>query len=130
MFSTHSSDQAPSSEVKECDPVSDGYFSGAPNYAVARAARELCEAELRKLDLEERKGNLLSRRAVEIETFKLFRVLRDTILNIPSRISAQLAVESDPRNVEEVLETELRRALESFRRQEPIEDADAPAMAK
>ena len=133
ISSTHSRrDQPFNSEArKELDQPFDGFFSGPPNFAAARAVKEICDAKLRRMDLEERRGNLLPRDAVEKATFDCFRVLRDRILNVPNRISAQLAAESDPRKVQDLLENEIRQALESFgeqKRNDPVETNDSPSL--
>jgi hypothetical protein len=129
ISSTHSRrDQPFNSEArKELDQPFDGSFSSPPNFAAARAVKEICEAKLRRMDLEERRGNLLPRGAVEKAAFNSFRVLREAILNVPCRVSGQLAAESDPRKVQDLLENEIKQALESFaglERNEPIETSD------
>jgi hypothetical protein len=88
--------------------------AGALNYANARAAREVYEAKLKKLEWEEKLGTLLNRKAVEVAAFNRFRVLRDAILNVPTRLAAQIAAETDPATVHDLLETELRMVLEEF----------------
>ncbi len=87
---------------------------GALNYANARAAREIYEAKLKKLEWEEKLGSMVSRKAVEVAAFNRFRVLRDAILNVPTRIAAQVAAETDAATVHELLETELRLVCEEF----------------
>ena len=43
-----------------------------------------------------------------------FRTFRDGMLNIPDRVAAVLAAESDPARVHEILATEIRKALLEF----------------
>jgi hypothetical protein len=88
--------------------------SGSLSYANARAAREIYEAKLKKIEWEEKLGTLVNRRAVEVAAFNRFRVLRDAVLNVPTRMAAQLAAETDAATVHEMLETELRITLEEF----------------
>jgi len=85
-----------------------------PDFSKARAAREIYEARIKKLDYEERLGNLVSRKSVEVEAFTAFRILRDACFNIPDRVSAQIAAETDGTVVYEILMVELRRAFEEF----------------
>jgi hypothetical protein len=85
-----------------------------PDFNKARAAKEIYEARIKKLDYEERLGDLVSRKSVEVEAFTAFRVLRDACFNIPDRVAAQIAAESDGTVVYEILMTELRRAFEDF----------------
>jgi hypothetical protein len=84
------------------------------NFAQARAAKEVFEARLRKLELEERQGNLVQRRAVELEAYNRGRVFRDAMLNIPPRVAGLLAAETDAATVHDLLETEIRSVLEQL----------------
>ena len=85
-----------------------------PDYSKARAAKEIYEARLKKLDFEERLGNLVSRQEMELAAFNRFRVLRDACLNIPNRIASQIAAESDPAIVFQILEDEVRLVFDNF----------------
>jgi len=98
-----------------------------PDFNRARAAKEIYEARIKKLDYEERLGNLVSRKSVEVEAFTAFRILRDACFNIPDRVSAQIAAETDGAVVYEMLMVELRRAFEEFANREssPKEGAAA-----
>jgi hypothetical protein len=98
-----------------------------PDFNKARAAKEIYEARIKKLDYEERLGNLVSRKSVELEAFNAFRILRDACFNIPDRVSAQIAAETDATVVYETLMVELRRAFEEFANREssPREGAAA-----
>jgi len=98
-----------------------------PDFNRARAAKEIYEARIKKLDYEERLGNLVSRKSVEVEAFTAFRILRDACFNIPDRVSAQIAAETDSTTIYEMLMVELRRAFEEFANREssPKEGAAA-----
>jgi hypothetical protein len=84
------------------------------DFLKARAIKATYEARLKKLAFEEKQGNLLSKQDVERMTFDRFRVLRDGLLNLPDRISGQLAAESQALKVQEMLKAEVRLALEKF----------------
>lgn len=86
-------------------------LDSAFDFARARAVRENYEARLRKLEFEERSGRLVNRDEIEVAAFNRFRMYRDAMLNIPDRLSAQLAAETDPARVHELLTEEIRRAL-------------------
>lgn len=88
--------------------------TGGLDYARARAVRENYLARLAKLEYEERLGKLLSRDEVTVAAFNRFRTFRDGMLNIPDRVAAVLAAETDPAKVHEVLRTEIRKALLEF----------------
>lgn len=86
----------------------------ALSFANARAAKEVYEARLKKLEFEERQGALVPKRAVDVNVFNLFRVLRDACLNVPSRLAAQLAAEPDPLVLHDLLYGELQMVFEEF----------------
>lgn len=83
-------------------------------YSKARAVREGYLARLAKIDFEERTEKLVSADEVRVASFNRFRQFRDGMLNIPDRLAAVLAAESDPRKVHELLSTEIRKALLEF----------------
>ena len=71
-------------------------------------------ARLAKIDFEERTEKLVSRDEIQVAAFNRYRTFRDGMLNIPDRLAAVLAAESDPRQVHELLSTEIRKALTEF----------------
>ena len=83
-------------------------------YSKARAVRESYLARLAKIDFEERTGKLVSRDEMQVVAFNRYRTFRDGMLNIPNRLAAVLAAETDPRQVHELLSTEIRKALTEF----------------
>jgi hypothetical protein len=83
-------------------------------YTQARALKEVYEAQRRKLDVQVRERELISRREVETEVFNQFRLLRDSCFNLPPRLAAQLAAESDEATVYEIIEGAIRRVFEDF----------------
>ncbi len=88
--------------------------AGPLDYARARAVRENYLARLAKIEFEERSGKLVSRDEVQVAAFNKFRTFRDGMLNIPDRVAAVLAAESDPARVHEILAIEIRKALLEF----------------
>ena len=83
-------------------------------YTDARALREVYVAQKHKLSIREKTGELVSRREVEEEASRLFRMIRDACFNLPPRLAAQLAAESDEMAVFDILEGALRRVFEDF----------------
>lgn len=83
-------------------------------YSKARAVRESYMARLAKIDFEERTAKLVSSDEVSVAAFNRFRQFRDGMLNIPDRLAAVLAAEKNPRQVHELLATEIRKALTEF----------------
>ncbi len=85
-----------------------------PSYAHSRAIREAYLARLAKIEYEERLGKLINRDEVQVAAFNKFRMFRDGMLNIPDRVAAVLAAETDTRKVHELLTVEIRKALNEF----------------
>lgn len=94
--------------------------AGAKGARVRRAATSLVEAKLRvdnaratglELANRRRRGELLEAAVVEREQFEIARVVRDGVLNVADRVSAELAAEKDPKRVHAMLVAELRQAL-------------------
>jgi len=98
----------------ELPPRTDFSGAGSLDYAKARAIREQYLARLAKIEFEERSGKLISRDEVQVAAFNKFRTFRDGMLNIPDRVAAMLAAESDSHKVHEILTTEIRKALLEF----------------
>ena len=88
--------------------------TGGLDYSRARTVSETYRARLHKLEYEERSGKLISRDEVEVAAFNRFRMFRDRMLNIPDRVAAVVAAESDAGNVHQTLSSEIRNALEEF----------------
>ena len=74
------------------------------------------EAAIRKLDFEKENGALVNAEQVEKDFFNSARRVRDSILNIPNHISAELATLTDIHAVSIKLTTELTAALEELSR--------------
>jgi hypothetical protein len=83
-------------------------------YTKARAARELYQYRLAKLEYQERIGKLVSKEEMEIAAFNQYRQFRDRMLNIPDRLAAILAAQTDAKKCHEVLVAEIHRALDDF----------------
>jgi hypothetical protein len=81
-------------------------------FSKARAIREKYAAMLSKLDYEERSGKLIDAFEVKTAAEQLHRILRDLLMAIPDRISAELAAEENAANCHRLLEGEIRTVLE------------------
>jgi phage terminase Nu1 subunit (DNA packaging protein) len=88
--------------------------SATNDYMKWRARREQLNAQLKELEYEQKSGKLVNAEEARREFFKIAREARDAIMNIPERISGQLAAETDEHAVRMLLKTELTRALEVF----------------
>jgi pyruvate/2-oxoglutarate dehydrogenase complex dihydrolipoamide acyltransferase (E2) component len=82
------------------------------DYFRARAIRETYLARLAKIEFEERVAKVVDRDEVQVAGFTRGRVVRDNMLNIPDRLAATLAAESDEGRVHRILSDEILRALD------------------
>ena len=86
-----------------------------PSLQSSRAIREAYAARLAKLDYEERTGKLVNKAEVDVKTFNLARQLRDRLQLIPRKLApllvAAVVKQPDVREVEDMLDAELREAL-------------------
>lgn len=99
-------DQAGDDEPEDGEPIT---------YAQARAQHERFKARLAQLELEQREGKLVEADVVKREAFRTARLVRDALLNLPDRIAAELANETNQFKVHQRLVSEIRRALEDLK---------------
>ncbi|SKA72301.1 Phage DNA packaging protein, Nu1 subunit of terminase [Thiothrix eikelboomii] len=78
---------------------------------VERAKWLMHRAELARLDTEEKKSMLVDAEVQRRDAFRIARAVRTAVLNIPLRISQDLANDHDPLSVHRKLESALIEAL-------------------
>lgn len=83
-------------------------------YLQARAKREQIRAEMAELKYRVMTGELVKAEPVFQNVALQARAFRDALLNIPARLGAQIAAESDPRRIEAMLRKECETALDAF----------------
>jgi len=69
------------------------------------------QADLAKLNLQARTGELVSRDTVEKSIFANSRMIRDNFLNLPTRTDALVAAEPDRQKCFHILDNEVRQIL-------------------
>ena len=87
--------------------VEAGSLVDAQRMATSERARKL------KLENDAREGRLVPVDKVKREAFDAMRLVRDSLLNIPSRIAGELAAETDAAVVFRKLDAAIREALAS-----------------
>jgi len=75
------------------------------------ARRARTDAERAALELKALQGELVPVADVQVAAFNRARIVRDGMLNIPDRVAAVLAAESDEGKVHALLSAEIRTAL-------------------
>lgn len=83
-------------------------------YNRSRALKEAYSAKLEQVKYQEMVGKLVSAEKVKNQAFRTGRLIRDKVLNIPDRISHELAAESDPLKITILLTRALNEALEEL----------------
>lgn len=83
----------------------------AVDFVTARTMREAFKAKMAKMEYEEKAGKLTDASKVREEAFRAGRIVRDSLLGIPDRLSDVLAAESDPVKVRKLLMGEFENIL-------------------
>jgi hypothetical protein len=101
------------------DGSSPGVLGSASTLWRARTAMLVTEAQLKRLQLEERRGLVVNRQTALAKAFAFARLIRDAILAWPASAGPELAAqfELDERAVTLVLEELLRGLLEQLSRE-------------
>lgn len=88
-----------------------GSGSAEGSLTANKARREAYLAELARLELAERTGELVRKEQVEQDAYTLGRLIRDKLLALPGRVSAQLSALGEPAEIEQLLVRELHQVL-------------------
>ena len=96
----------PESKSKTKKTVSD-----AEAFNKAKAKREKCKADLAELELQEKKGKLVSVDQVKKEGQDLYRRYRDQMLNVVIRATKKLLGETNEFKFRETLKKEIESAI-------------------
>lgn len=91
-----------------------GDAGGTSNYQRARAVKETYAAQLAKLEYEEKAGKLVPAAQVKAEAFKVARNVRDSLMGLPERVSAELAHMKEPREIAIYLRAQIADALKDL----------------
>lgn len=82
-----------------------------PELNESRARREHYQAELSKLQVAQQRRELVPADEVKKEAFQVGRSIREALANLADRLSHQLAGETDPTVIHQLLSDEHRDAL-------------------
>jgi hypothetical protein len=104
--------------VRHDAPGEEGVVSASadPRYWDNKARREGALAELAELELAKKRGELVERARVEAAAFAVSRMLRDTVLGLPTQLAPEFAAMSDAFAIETRLRTALRQVFEDAAR--------------
>lgn len=82
-----------------------------PSYLASKARREAAEADLAENRLREQRGELVRAAAVRTAMGNKVAAMRDSLLQMPSRLVPVLAAESNPEVIHQLLVAEIHAAL-------------------
>jgi len=80
-------------------------------YSASRARRESILADRARVDLDEKRGLLVSRREIQDAIYDAGTILLRDLLDLGAQLAERLAAMSEPREISALLETEHRRVL-------------------
>lgn len=92
--------------------TSETKIGGAPTLLASRQIREAYQARMAKLDYDERTGKTIESEEVKEQSFKAARIVRDNMLNIPDRLAAELAGETNQFTIHKKLTDEIKKAIQ------------------
>ena len=85
--------------------------AGRESLAEASRVATLERGRRLRMENDRREGMLVELAAARREAFDSARIIRETLLNLPARIAAELAGETDPGRVFQILDDAIREAL-------------------
>jgi hypothetical protein len=108
--------QTPPSREASAEPVVPPLTVGGTTLLQARTVHEALRVQLRKVELAEKKEELVDRARAVAHVFKLAREERDAWLNWPNRIAPQLAVhlEVDEHTLHVALDAAVREQMDEL----------------
>ncbi|XYJ11803.1 hypothetical protein ACSUZJ_07380 [Telluria sp. B2] len=94
------------------------------DYRAHRADREKYSALKQKLEYEQLAGELIPVEEAKRIAFTTFRGIRDSVLNVPTRLKDQLAALTDPHECERIMDAALSAALAGIDVGKLLQDQD------
>lgn len=92
-----------------------GRLSANPSLTEVNIYHNLYKGKLQELKYLEESGRLIEREEVEDTAFQVARVIRDKMMTIPERLSAELASMDNPHEIKEFLYKEIGLVLETLK---------------
>lgn len=93
------------------NPHRNGTKSASSKLHEHRSRHEAIRVELAELELESKRGRLVPMDQVERQAFEAARGVRDSLMQLPNDLSADLAAAMTPVECERILAGAIRRAL-------------------
>lgn len=116
-------DREPSAPAPEEPPAGAAALTGGGGgsaagvdavFRKAQAQERVFSAKRAELEFKRLSGELLEKAGVERTVFNMFRLLRDHAFQAPQRAAVRVMTMSDPREIENVISEELRKAFDGW----------------
>jgi len=91
-----------------------GSASGRGSFQDARTRREIVNAHMAEMELAQRAGNLVEKRAVEKEVLRSFIALRESLQRLPHQMAGKLVTLKNERDVAAYVDQELNKVLSAL----------------
>lgn len=115
-------------DAPESDPPLIRSLGQTSAWGDARARTELATAELKELELAQKKGELIDRAGYERAAYQTGRILQQALVDtFPSKVAVELAVLTDPWQVECFIRKAMRAELTAIAGMSPDEVQHASA---
>jgi hypothetical protein len=88
--------------------------SGGISYQEARTLRESEEARIAQIKRQQLEGSLTAAKPAAAAAFEAFRSLRDTCMPLGRRVAARVAAMTDAREIQLLIDEEMRTVLRTF----------------
>jgi hypothetical protein len=95
------------------------------SYSQALRRKENSLADLRMIEVEERRGRLIPKVYVRKWALGFMHAAREILERLPGELADELAAESDVRKVKQILETAVARVIAAFREHNVERDLNA-----
>jgi len=90
--------------------------TNAPPFQESRAIREAYQARITKLEYEQKRGSLIYKEKVKIQSANTANIIKNNLRQIPAKIAASIASETDVHKIEMMLLKDIDDALEELSR--------------
>ena len=84
------------------------------SFAEAKTMKEVYQAKLARLKYEEESSKLVEKSIIEDRARDIAVTVKESLLMLPTKLMENLALESDPRKINELLDREFREILASM----------------
>ena len=84
------------------------------SFSEAKTNEKRLQVSLLELNLQEKSGELVKAKDVQVAAFSEARKLRDNMLNIPDRVAALIAADPDENSVRQILTDEIEKGLQDI----------------